>query len=296
MHHQIFSRFECWQGEAEAGVTPNFLGVMTREAMLPAWMEQHAEKRFVKTDYPVFDQEYLEWIAVLEAVIAARDSFTMIELGSAWGHWLVNAAVALQRHGDLPVYLVGVEAEPTYFEWMKDHFRHNGFDPDAHNLINAAVSDRDGTAWFQIGVPEADQVRFGNAMLTTMGQVARFHLRKLWGRGWAVGRKNISLQKTRSVALNTLLQPLQRVDLLHVDVQGAEAMVLTAAAAQLDDKVQRIFVGTHSVPNEDGLRALFSGLGWAKQFDFPCGGECQTPWGQDRLVDGVQVWINPKLA
>lgn len=43
------------------------------------------ERRFVTTTLPAFDEEYFEWIDLLEAVTEATGEFTMIELGAGWG-------------------------------------------------------------------------------------------------------------------------------------------------------------------------------------------------------------------
>ena len=54
----------------------------------------------------------------------------MVELGAGWGRWLVDAWSVLKQIGktDKGLLLVGVEAEPTHFEWMKQHFADNGLD------------------------------------------------------------------------------------------------------------------------------------------------------------------------
>ncbi len=64
----------------------------------------------------------------------------MVDLGAGFGRWLVKGATAVRQcHGDLPIRLIGVEAEPTHFEWLKQHFNDNGLDPAQHELIEAAV-------------------------------------------------------------------------------------------------------------------------------------------------------------
>ena len=47
-----------------------------------------------RSAYPSFNEEYFEWVDVLEAVVARAGMFTMLELGAGWGRWLANAAAA----------------------------------------------------------------------------------------------------------------------------------------------------------------------------------------------------------
>jgi hypothetical protein len=86
IHHPVFERFQRWSGEVDSGRSVNFLGVCTRDEFMAGMTGVVAAKsRWVETDYPPFDEEYLEWVDVLEAVVSAVGVFTMIELGAGWG-------------------------------------------------------------------------------------------------------------------------------------------------------------------------------------------------------------------
>jgi len=93
--------------------------------------------------------------------------------------------------------------------------------------------------------------------------------------------------------LNTLLQPLSTVDLLDIDVQGVELEILEVAAAEVDRKVKRVHIGTHSRAIEEGLRSLFARLGWQCLTSFECSSSAKTEWGTISFQDGVQSWLNP---
>jgi FkbM family methyltransferase len=302
MHHKIFSEFKCAEGFVEAGFTTNFLGVLTRDRL---W---HGSST---TQFPSFDEEYFEWIDLLEAVTSARGRFSMIELGAGWGRWLVNAVAALRQcNRDLPYELIGVEPEPTHFQYMKMHFMDNGIDPSRHQLIQAAVTDRGREVWFYVGrpdqwygqaiVPEPDFVlesfpqwirKVGR--LQRIRKVGRLFMRRFVNKGM-IGNEQV--KKVKAVNLSELLGTLDRVDLIDLDVQGAELIVLKAAAEQLDRKVKRVHIGTHSTEIEAGLRRLFDDLGWKSVHDYPLGSESVTPWGTIKFQDGVQSWINSKLV
>ena len=294
-HHPIFERFDRWRGWADGGWSVNFLGVRTRDAFSAGMTGAAAsQRRWVGTDYPAFDEEYFEWIDVLEAATSAREAFTMIELGAGWGRWLMIGAAATQQCGALPFHLVGVEAEPTHFRWMKEHFRDNHVRKDALTLINAAVAPEDGIVRFHIGDPAA---WYGQAIdpnhsdakgLSRKARLAEFVRR----RRSSAGRDIVAV---RAVTLASILGDLERVDLIDLDVQGAEADVLEAAGDGLAPKVKRIHVGTHSVDNEKRLRRLFDYLGWQNLNDYASLAESDTPYGRISFQDGVQTWVNPRL-
>ncbi len=202
----------------------------------------------------------------------------MLELGAGYGRWLVIAATAVQLYSDLPYYLVGVEAEPTHFRFMKRHFDDNGISRRRigrrrARLVNAAVTERDGHVDFYVG---GSSEWYGQMIAPTTGASA-------------------GIARVRSVSLNTLIAPLAHVDLIDLDVQGAEADVLASAREALDAKVQRVHVGTHGPEPEEGVRSLFGALGWTNLNDYACGSEAETPWGPMHFLDGVQTWVNPRF-
>lgn len=85
------------------------------------WRPQPFDRNESPT-YPPFDEEYFEWIDLLEAVAAAKDRFTMLELGAGFGRWTARAAAAAKQR-DLSYSLIAVEAEPTHFDWMREFTR-----------------------------------------------------------------------------------------------------------------------------------------------------------------------------
>ena len=221
-----------------------------------------------------------EWIGTLRSVLEARErgSLVVVELGAGWGPWLVSAAKAAERIGIRDVHLVGVEGAQSHVDFMLQHFRDNGLDPNAHLLIHGAVGARDGTARFPKLATPSDE----------WGAVADF------GQGVAAGA---AFDEIRCVALTTLLAQLPPVDLIHCDVQGAEYEVLTAARAVLEARVRRVVVGTHSRRIEADLLAFFAALGWRLEDEGAC--RLVQPGGRGalRLVrDGYQVWANPQLS
>jgi hypothetical protein len=97
------------------------------------------------------------------------------------------------------------------------------------------------------------------------------------------------------VSIATLLDELDHVDVLHCDIQGAEADAIRAGIDVLTARVCRIIVATHRRAIEAELHHLLFDRGWHLEADQAC----RMIDVGDRLVliqDGVQVWRNDRLA
>lgn len=291
--HPVFDRLTYREWDAGPGWDVNFLGVKTRVEFFSLY-EQLADfstARVVVGAPPVPNEDYFEWIVLLEAVVDARDAFTMVELGAGWGKWLAQGAAAVRQLNPLPFHLVGVESEPRHFAWMKQHLDDNGVSRGSRTLVKAAVAAHDGWVNFHVGAA-ADW--YGQA---TEGEVEQLtpleRAKRLFRRGGGGDERRVEL--VRAVSLRKLLEPLDRVDLIDCDIQGAEADVLESAASVLDAKVRRVFIGTHNHEAEERLRSSFLAHGWLCDYDFPCESTNETPWGAILFEDGVQAWRNPRL-
>jgi FkbM family methyltransferase len=265
--HQVFEIFE-----AGSGPIPNWLGVVTRREFFDDTLN------FVAMTPPApVDSEYFEWIDLLESVVRAGPEYAMIELGAGYGRWTVNAAAAVRAYGRSTYHLVAVEAEPTHFEWLKRHCRDNRIDGRSRlgrlTLVEAAVT-RDGTSVdFAVGDPAA---WYGQAIAD--GTWSPEHV-----------------QRVRGVRLSDLVLRLARVDLIHLDIQGAELSVIDEAVEILDERTCRLHIGTHGAALEDGIRHLLVDHGWECLRDYPANATADTPWGPMSFQDGVQSWVNPRL-
>jgi hypothetical protein len=92
-----------------------------------------------------------------------------------------------------------------------------------------------------------------------------------------------SIQKVRAVSLDGILSPLDSVDLVDLDVQGAEFIVLRSAIAALNDKVKRVHIGAHGHDIETELRTLFRQNDWYKLNDYGCLSTQANPMGRHRV-------------
>ena len=286
----VCSRFRPWSGSVPAGFYGSFLGDLTRTDVWAFGKEDLAKfdhERFESFSGPPLGDNILDCVMLLESVVEARGEFTMMALGAGWGRWLVAAACAARQCENLRVRLAGVEAEPTHFQFMIQHFRDNQIDPAEHDLVQAAIWNTTGEVWFY----------FGKANSWYGQSIIRDDALRPDPDSLEIDYNGERARRVKTVQLPEVTAKYRRIDYLQLDVQGVELDILSSRPDILDEKVKRINVGTHSHEIEQGLRELFSGLGWQCQYDFPLHGRVRVK-ETDRvlnLIDGAQVWINPAL-
>jgi FkbM family methyltransferase len=184
-------------------------------------------------------------LAVMQGL--KRPTMTFMEIGAGYGEWCmaVNGVVrnrivptAIQR-----VKAYAVEAEPSHHKWCVEHF-------DAHNLdgvvIWGAVADKDGDCRFSVMPNAADwygqSLTVGNGVLRTASNLLR--------------RKSVNVH---CHTMDTVLEMLaiERLDLVHVDVQGAEARVVKGAEKAIrEGRVDWWMFGTHGKGYNDELEKM----------------------------------------
>jgi FkbM family methyltransferase len=305
--HAVFSRFRQYSGEIPQGYHVDFLGTQAQHEFTSGLRDDvpvpYPQRRtYQNYPYPRVDEDYFEWIDLLESVVAASGSYTMLDLGAGFGKWAVRAAYAARQYNPkLRCHVIAVEAEPTVYGWMRKHFRHNGIKPRWHTLLHAAVADEPGEVEFCIGGPRGGPydrppsawygqfLTKGNAAFGESradGKYCGFKVR-LHTSGW----RSIRIP---GVSLGSLLEKLQRVDLIDLDIEGQELASLTSVAAELDAKVKRLHIGTHSTEIEAGLRRLLAAHGWQCHADYALSSTSETPWGPVSFENGVQSWVNPR--
>jgi FkbM family methyltransferase len=285
--HPVFLRFKKYKGMVAGGYSPEFTGAMISIKFAADWdMPDRRQDRYVETEYPAANDEIFEYISFLNSICEAKNNFTMIELGAGYGRWLVSAAKATEQIENLTFFLIGVEAEPSHFQMMQEHFKNNGIDPEKHILMEAAVSDHDGRVFFRTGSPHEC---WGQSIADPV---------KWWNKPFFRARRNtekFEVKSVRSVSLKTILNRLQIVDLIDMDVQGEEYKVLKHSTSEIDKKVKRIHIGTHGRDIEKDIRSLFVNIDWNCEYDFSGNSTSDTPFGKVSFQDGVQVWKNKKL-
>lgn len=181
--------------------------------------------------------------------------------------------------------MVGVEADDRHFSWLREHLANNGFDPDAHRLLNGVIGTQDGDAFFPALDSEYD---WGGAAVYT----------KIGDHGIDCRGREFHYVRKPAYSIKRALDGITTLDLVHVDIQGAEKDVIPSALDVLTQKVRWLVIGTHSRIIEGVLFDVLSRNGWKLENEKPCAfhiSEVEPISEKHTRVDGAQVWQNPHL-
>eukprot|EP00741_Cyanophora_paradoxa_P009184 tig00001477_g8894.t1 len=290
-HHWTFSRFHPFVGKCEEQTIYNFLGMKTRADRMctgnyPVYypgrkedceqLRRCAESRYkhVRADFPLVDEEYFEWVALLEAVIhaaAARlPSFNMIEVGAGYAPWTTSAAKAL-RHLNFtrPMALTTVEAMPTLVGWMREHLAANGVCEG--NAGAGGGGPAAGRAAFSLAGRDVD---FNNALT---GATDGPHV-------------NVSV-----VTLGELHPPRAASP---GAAGGEDGLFTREVVATTLARTRAVVVATHywTRPEvESEIIGAFQAEGWIPLMIMSPKAGFNTEAGPVAVIDGLQSWLNPRF-
>jgi hypothetical protein len=317
-YQPLLDALQPWKGVVPGGYRVNFLGILTDAHFGTMYGFDPATPdggdRF--TEVPSFDGTNGEWwfevINWLAAAREARGHFTMITLGAFYGAQAVGAYRVLQTVNPMPCKLVAVEPVPENYLWTRKHFRDNGIDPDAHWIVNAAISDRNEPVFFPLGGAGSS----ANCMSTDKAAEREMLAKQLIAEGKAEDAlRNLMLNNTTgilnelvpgqgvygevkllsAVTLRDLLAPLDLIDYLEADIQQSEIRVFPPFIDLLRKKVRRIHIGTHGAHNHELLHDLFARNGWEIVFSYAPDATYDSEIGKFELNDGVLTVRNPDL-
>jgi hypothetical protein len=256
---------------------------------------------------PPLDEEYFEWIDLLESVVdyasmRAHRPYTFMELGAGFGRWLVNAVVALRQIGDYPFTAVAVEADKQHVTWLTQHALDNSIPRDRLSVHQAPITGDGREVYFLTGNHAAwyGQAIIDDAYAEQILQSLHFQIKEKIAteKNRLINRlvnpfAQKYLSRVKSITLQQILSgTVTPVDLLDMDVQGVEAEVVESSIGSLTEKVLRLHIGTHSQAVEERLRRCLRNAGWMCVADYPCLSKVETKFGVVKFGDGVQSWIN----
>ena len=150
-HHSIFTQFPPVEISVPAGFTTDYLGNLTRAGLLQS--PQPIEGGLKMTSHPSVDEEYFEWIDILQSVVRASSSYTMLELGAGYGRWAARAHLAARRHGCQNIHLGLVEAEPAHAGWIATHMADNNVSANEFRVFDTVLGTESSARWFMIAMP-----------------------------------------------------------------------------------------------------------------------------------------------
>ena len=285
-YHSCFDAQALICRHAVSGLQPhsqyltNFLGVLIDPEFFPSILTGRAGQIEPVPIPANWHADMSEWAAALRAVDLASDTFTMIELGCGWGCWMNNTGVAARRTRRA-VQLIGIEGDKGHLGFAREACEANGFRLSEITLHHGVAAAKSGTALFP------HQGKAGSS----------------WGLEPIFGATKAQLEHAlRSgrydalpmIPLGDVAAHYARIDLLHVDIQGGEADLITDSLPLLCQKFAYLLIGTHSRTIEGKLFEVLLGAGWRLEIERPC--RFQLIEGMpSTYVDGVQGWRNPAL-
>jgi FkbM family methyltransferase len=207
-----------------------------------------------------------------------------MDVGAGREPWIVAGAVAARNTGIADVRLTAVEADPSRFRLLRRHFADNGFDPDAHSLIQAVVGPEDGPGYWRA---VAEPASASGASVTPDGDVND----DVTHGGGAPGDVEVN-----TIAFRDLLQRERQWDLVHINIRGREAEVCESCRDILSERVRWLIVATHSRVLDGRVIELMWSLGWHLENERPpqfVYSQSASSLVRMNTVDGTQVWSNP---
>ena len=317
---KVFDGVKSWAGEVPRGFVANFAGVLTDGRFQALWSADDPATVGGGHETPrsptIEDGEW--WFEAVDWVLAAREAksrFVMMTLGACWGAQAVGSYRMLQLLNPIPCMLVAVEPVPENYEWLEQHFRDNGLDPEAHWLVPHAIADTIEPVLFPIGAPGSGAQ---NAIATNHVSVRQSYVDMFTSSGDEATKsalRNLLLNNTTGIVrdliegrnfmaeiklvspitLRELLAPFERVDYLEADIQQSEIIVFPPFIDLLRKKVRRIHIGTHGKDVHWTLHDLFADNGWEIVFSFEPNARHDTVLGSFETNDGVLTVVNPDL-
>jgi FkbM family methyltransferase len=281
-YNASFDAVEVMKRHAAADLSPhpdyltNFLGVRIDPRFFPSILDGRAGQIEPIPVPANWHADIAEWAAVLRAVEFSGPRFRALELGCGWGCWINNSGAAARRLGK-QVKLIGIEGDGQHVAFAHQAMMANGFAPAQYQIIHGVAAPVSGTALFPI-VADAGKTWGSEPILNaTDAQIKE-------------ARRTGSHEVLPAVSLTDLTSG-EPVDLLHIDIQGAELEFVRQNREALNRLVRYIVIGTHSREIEGALFGLLLSAGWRLDIERPAIISIQD--GHPRIVvDGVQGWRN----
>jgi FkbM family methyltransferase len=295
---ELVNKFPKYAGELDSFSTRDFLGTRSLHKYVPDYsierlhypnsrpnLRRLLRLRQGKIPHEIpRNEEYFEWLDLLESVLSANYGFTFIEVGAGFGRWAARAYKAAELAG-IPfgqIRICTIEPEPRHSIWLREHMKLNKIPFSSLCHHECAVSNYEGTAEFFVGRPKSD-LDLSLEAKNWYGQALKYS-------GWE-GAQTIQVPVRR---LSSILDSIKvdQIDLINFDIQGEEPRALQDIRSHIQ-RIKRIHIGTMSRSDESFFREYFDDLGWIKIRDYEGQGTRNTYIGKISFVDGVQTWLNP---
>jgi FkbM family methyltransferase len=281
--HELLEQYSH-RTDSEAGFRKDFVGSRTRLH----YIKNGEHLSGLVEEVPYLSSVYaeaIEWIGTIRAVDTAGEEFVTMELGAGWGPWIVASSVAARNRGIKNIRMIACEGDKGHVRYLQQHLQDNGFTEADCKIHYGVAAAQDGQAFF----PMEGENNWG-AEAVFVNDASELSEEKMLP-GLVAGH----YIQTPAHSFKTIIGDEPRIDLLHVDIQGAEYDVLVTARKILQERVRWMMIGTHSRMIEAQLMQFLHEDGWILENEKPC----KFNQMHGRLIthlDGAQVWRNPNIA
>jgi FkbM family methyltransferase len=234
-------------------------------------------------------EDFPEWEYILRAIIDAskNDFFQMIDLGAGYGRWSVNAMSAIRNYqGDVNFkpYFLNVEAHPGRFMLLEECCEINEIRGFCKN-VNLGISE-DGKPLLIAENIES----FGASVISNAANVETPE-KFIWKD--SSGNNYLPIRTVNGSEVIKIGQKYSdTIDIINLDVQGAEYEFLSANISLLSKYVKRIRISTHDKDKDDELYQLLVDHKFAIETFYPRQSTSKTPFGNINTDDGIICCIN----
>ena len=280
---QLIHKYARPHVTAHPSYATNFIGLKLKGDYMPECV-RHNVGSVEPAPIPAnWHADIAEFGAVLRAIdIHQGGEFVMGELGCGWGCWIGIAGLAAKARG-LTVKLFGVEGDAKHVNWAEESMLANGFSRREFTIVKAVASQQEGHALFPVSI--AGTVHYG---LEPIFNASEIRVKQATREGT---HRVIPMQ-----SLAKIFRSEERIDLLHIDIQGSESDLVERSLQFLTESVAYLAIGTHSRVIEGKLiQLLGSSSAWSLEIERPAIFSIGEQGALCTVVDGVQGWRNQRL-
>lgn len=276
---QLIEEFARTDLLADANIAINFIGLKTPIDVYPPILEEQRGTVEAPPSPGNWHADIAEWASAFHAVKNSGSTFRIIELGCGWGCWLANTGVAARSLGKV-VKLLGIEGDANHLLNARKTLELNGFTDNDYKLFNGVAGPSKGKAIFPNFTAE-EAAWGGQAVFSPSTEELQ------------QAEIDPSKQVLDCYTLDAVSEG-EIVDLLHIDIQGAEVDFVEGNFQDISKLVRRVLIGTHSRAIEGRLCEIFLNAGWKMEMDRPA--LMPIIDGVPHVaIDGVHLWRNPSM-
>ena len=273
----------------------DFLGIRTAIAY-HGWVTRPSSGGITVAEIPVPDDhihaeaiEYLGLLMALERGLEKqRPDFVAVELGASYGPWVTAAGVLALRQGFGHATLIAIEASAAAVPRITEHGSRNGLTANERvtfKAVHGAAFVRDEPVYFprvNVSVDNGAQISLDKAGKDYRGV-------------------EVEYDEVQGYSFASMTKDVETVDFLHMDLQGAEEMLLQDEdfLRVVTGKVATLFLATQSRFIEGLALKILPPHGWRLVRERPTTyvqhGRTDDVNGWT-IRDGGQLWLNPRFS